>query len=461
MKEILKNSLILFSLLPASSQLAGASCLSVDSLSFVASDVMASTQLPPVHKWSFGECVDWACANTTDIRQNILDNLLAEQDVLISDDAWLPTVGFSTTHNYSNYPFHDNDQKGNIYSSSYGVNASWTAWEGNVRKYRQRNSRLLLQQNQLEGRDLERTIKLSVLQAYINILYAREAVDIAAQTLEVSVSQAKRAERLMDSGRLSRVDFVQMESQKEQDSYNLVLAQNNLKTTILALRNILQLGLGYDFDVRSVSFPDSEVLAVLPSKDEVYASAVGWLPAFKSNEINRQIYANEVKIAKAGYLPTIRVSGGIGTGYTSGGPSWGYQMGRGFGPNLGVSLDVPLFDGNATKRAVAKAKLSELETDIRYKNLTDELTQTLEALYIDSSNAKAAYSAGLSRLEAASLTNELTTRQFELGLVNPLELLTAHNNYLNARLEVLQNKYMAILANKSIDFYNNGEVALP
>jgi outer membrane protein TolC len=57
------------------------------------------------------------------------------------------------------------------------------------------------------------------------------------------------------------------------------------------------------------------------------------------------------------------------------------------------------------------------------------------------------------QLESAELTSELVNRQFELGDVNAVELLTAHNNLLNARLELLQSKYMAILSNKTIQYY--------
>ncbi len=59
------------------------------------------------------------------------------------------------------------------------------------------------------------------------------------------------------------------------------------------------------------------------------------------------------------------------------------------------------------------------------------------------------------------MTAALVDRQFELGLVNPLELMTAHNDLLSARLEQIQNKYMAILANKTIEYYNTREITIP
>lgn len=419
----------------------------------------SAMQMPAT--WTFDDCVNWATANNTDIRRTILNILLAEQDIASAKDAWLPTVGFSTSHNFSNYPSPGEMRDGNSYSSSYGVNAAWTVWEGNVRKYRLESARLLQRQQQLAGDDVVKTLKLGILQAYLNILYAGEAVTIASQTLEVSTSQTERARKLMEAGKTSKVDFAQIESQKAQDAYNLVQAQNNYETAKMNLKKILELGLTYNLDIREVKFPDEDVLKVLPDMQGVYDTAAAWLPGIQSNDISKEVYANDVKIAKAGNLPTISLSGGIGTGYTSGGPSWGSQMGHGFNENIGMCLNIPIFDGNSTKRAVAKAKLSELEYDLKKKNLLDDLSQTIEALYIEARNAQAKYVAGTSQLEATKLTNDLVNRQFELGLVNPLELLTAHNNLLNARLELLQSKYMAILAGKTINYYATREVAVP
>lgn len=135
-------------------------------------------------------------------------------------------------------------------------------------------------------------------------------------------------------------------------------------------------------------------------------------------------------------------------------------MGHNFNENIGVTLSVPIFDGNSTKRAVAKARLAELEYDLSKKELQDNLSQTIESLYIDATNAQAKYESGLAQLKAVELTDSLVNRQYELGYVNPLDLLSAHNSLLNARLELLQSKYMAILASKTIKYYATQEVNL-
>lgn len=312
----------------------------------------------------------------------------------------------------------------------------------------------------LAGEDLVRNLRLSILQSYLNILYARESVAIAKKTLEVSDSQLQRARRLEESGRTSKVEASQIESQNASDRYSLVQAEGNLATAVTALKNVLALGLDYDLNIADITLDGKDVNLPLPSKEETFRNAVAWLPGIKSNDLSKEIYDNDIKIAKAGRMPTISLSGGVGTGYNSGGRNWTYQMGRGFNENASLLLSVPIYDGNATKRAVAKARIASLEYEIDRQELLDDLSQTIDNLYVESENSRSRYESGLKQLEAAEMTAELVDRQFDLGLVNPLELLTAHNDLLNARLAVLQSKFMAILSDKTIMYYATANVSL-
>lgn len=422
--------------------------------------VTAAPETPMPTVWTFDDCVGWATENNTDIRRALLNILSARQDALSAKDAWLPNVGFSTNQSFTNYPSPSDGRKGNAYGSSYNVNASWTAWEGNARRYREESARLLERQQSLAGEDVVKTLKLGILEAYLNIMYSSEAVRIARQTLEVSTAQTERARRLTEAGKSSKVDFAQIESQRAQDAYNLTQAQGNLENAKMTLKRILQLGLDFNLEIDIPSYADDDIMAPLPAPQQVFDLAAEWLPTIRSNELNKEIYANDVKIAKTGMLPSIGLQGGVGTGYSTGGNGWGSQMGHNFNENIGVSVNVPIFDGNSTKRAVAKARLAELQYDLNRQDLLNDLSQTIESLYVDSTNARARYQSGLAQLESMELTDELVNRQFELGYVNPLDLLSAHNNLLNARLELLQSKYMSILASRTINYYATGEVKL-
>lgn len=416
----------------------------------------------PTGAWTYRDCVEWARAHNIEIRQNALSVMEDEEDVKSAKDAWLPTVNFSTSHSFTNYPSPKDGQKSNAYNSSYGVNAAWTIWEGNTRNYRLEVARLSQQQRRFTGESLAVNLELSILDAYINIMYNKEAIEIAKKTLEVSEAQKERSRRLMETGKVSKVDYAQIESQASQDAYNVVQAESSYATAVIQLKKLLELGLSYDLTIADVTFPDALVLASLPSEASVYAAAIDWLPDFKRNALSKEIYEYDIKIAKAGRLPSISLQGGLGTGYMTGSNmGWASQMGHGFNESVGLNFSVPIYDANSTKRAVAKANLAAMEYDLEQENLLNNLSQTIENLYVEARNAQAKYVSGQSQLEATELTAQLVDRQFELGSVNPLDLLTAHNNLLNARLQLLQSKYMAILSNKTIEYYANQTVNIP
>ncbi|MDE6718013.1 MAG: TolC family protein [Muribaculaceae bacterium] len=419
----------------------------------------AECQFPT--EWSYSDCLERAVKYNTDIRQTLLSILESDVDVEQAKDAWLPTVAFSSGQGYTNYPVGVSSGSHNLYNSSYGVNAAWTVWEGNTRKYRLETTRLVKRQQELAGEGIITELKIAILQAYLNILYSREAIVIARQTLETSSTQTERMRKLVDAGRQSRVDLAQLESQTAQYRYNLTQAESSLAANKMNLKKILVLGLETDIEIKGIDFPESEVTAPLPEMKQTYMQALAWLPSFRSNTLSGEIYDYDIKIAEATSTPEITLQGGVGTGYTTGGRDWGYQMGHRLNENLNLSLNIPIYDANKRKRTVAKANLARMEADIDRERLENDLSQTIESLYIDLSNNRSKYESGKAQLTSMEETARLVDRQFELGLVNPLELLTAHNNLLNARLEQLQNKYMAILTAKTIGYYATQQVSLP
>jgi outer membrane protein len=75
--------------------------------------------------------------------------------------------------------------------------------------------------------------------------------------------------------------------------------------------------------------------------------------------------------------------------------------------------------------------------------------------------AQARYISGEEQIKSTKLSDELVNEQFKLGLVNTVELITAHNAYLQARRELLQSKYLAMLDHKLIEYYRTAAVTMP
>ncbi|MDD2960902.1 MAG: TolC family protein [Muribaculaceae bacterium] len=408
--------------------------------------------------WSYQECLNYAIEHNIDLRRELLTSESSKVDLEKAKAQWLPSLNLATTQGFTNYP----KDNGNSYTGTYGLNASWTIYDGNSRNNNIKSSEIQTRINDYSIESVKNNLETQILSYYLKILYSKEAIEISKQALEVSKMQMERAEQLMKSGKLSRVDLSQIESQYHTDNYNLVSSQSNYSTNIMELKQLLMLGHDYNFELDSLSFSELLILGDLPLIGDVYSTAISWLPTFKSSTLQQEMKDYDIKSAKGGYYPSISLNAGVGTSNsTSNSGNFGNQLYKGLNEQISVTFSVPILDKKTNKSAVAKANIEKLNAVLEHESLENELSKTIESIFIEARSSQAKYVSGLEQVKSAQLTNDLTSEQFRLGLVNTLDLLTSHNNLLSAQQELLQSKYMAIISIKMIEFYEHKSITLP
>ncbi len=407
--------------------------------------------------WTYTDCVDYAKSHNISLQKTDLAEQTAAFDLEAAEAQWEPTLDFATSQGFSNYPFGEGTK--NSYSSSYGLNGGWTAWNGGIRENTIKRNRLQTEIAKVATRDALRTLESDLLQVYINILYAREAIGIYEEAVRLSKAQADRSQALMEGGRASKVDYAQLRSQYEQDCYSLVEARGLYDTRRMELKKLLELGLSTDIEVADVEWSAEQVMAELPPMEESYTLALQNDVEIEGLNLEKEGTAIDIDIAKAGNSPTISVNAGVGMGYNTPG-SFFKGMKRSFGESVGLTLSIPILDNKKTKTAVAKARIQQLNAELDIDQRRTDLSQLIESWYIDTRSAQARFTAAQQKVEAALSSCELTDEQFRLGLVNPVELMTAHNGLIEARYSLLQAKYMAMLGQRMIHYYRTTEASL-
>ena len=406
--------------------------------------------------WSYADCVEYARLHNISLQKSRLSEQTGEYTLEESKAQWQPSLDFSTTHGFTNHPWGEGNK--NSYNSTYGLNAGWTLYNGGRRENTIRQSKLNVDINRYNTDDIMRTLETDLLQVYMNILYAKESINIYEEAVKVSKSQAERAFQLMESGKMSRVDYAQLNAQYEQDKYNLVNAQTTYDSRRMELKKLLQLGIDTDITPADVTWTREQVVAPLPSIDESYQLAVATDAKIKGLDLSQDVSELDIAIAKGERLPQISLNAGIGTGYYAPGADFGTGLKQGVNENIGLSLSIPILDNKKASTAIAKAKVARLNAQLDIDQRQTELAQTVENWYIDTRSAQARFVAAESQFESAKLSDELTNERFLLGYVNITELMTAHNSYVEAGHSVLQAKYMAMLGQKMIEFYRTAKV---
>ena len=423
-------------------------------------------------QWTLRNCIDYALEHNITIRRNRINVESTQEDVKTAKADFLPSLSGNISQRIVNRP---NSASGTIisgdnittsesktsYNGSYGIDANWTVYNGSKRvntlKQQQLNSRVA----ELTVDESENSIEENITQLYVQILYSAEAVKVNESTLEVSRKEFERGQELFNAGSIASSDLAQLEAQVSNDNYQLVTSQTTLQNYKLQLKQLLELDGDFEMDLFLPPLDDSSVLIPLPTKDDVYQTALNLRPEIESSKLNIEASDMNIKISRAGYIPSLSLSAGIGTTNANGNDfSFSEQVKQNWNNSIGLTLSIPIFDKRQTKSAVNKAKLQRQTSELDLMDNQKTLYKTIESLWLSANSAQQQYVAATQKLKSTQASYALVSEHFNLGMKNTVELLTEKNNLLSAQQETLQAKYTAILNASLLRFYQGEEIDL-
>ena len=410
--------------------------------------------------WSLQDCLNYALEQNIQVKKSKVSLLAGEEDLELSKAQLFPSLSASVSQSAVNYPS-DGAMTNNSYSGSYSISASLRLFDGGRRTTSIKQSEIRQDMNDLSVEQSENDIRTSLVQAYMQTLYAMESVRINENTVEVSLSQYERASELLRVGSISRVDLAQIESQHSSDKYRLVVSQASLDNYKLQLKQLLELDIMEEIAILVPDLTVDMIMSPLSDKQSIYQTALNVRPEVKISQLNMDIAELDIKKAKAGYLPSLSLNADVSTGNASGsGISFGTQMWDRMNESIRLSLSIPIYSNRENKTAVNKARLSSVTSELDLLNTQKQLLRTVEGLYLDATSAQNQYLAAVEQVKYSEETYNLIEEQFFLGMKNTLELLTAKNNLLNAQQEMLQSKYMAVMNIQLLNIYQNKQVSM-
>ena len=403
--------------------------------------------------WTLQECLDYAYQNNIQVRQSRNNQLSGIEDTKQAKAALFPSLVASTTQSYTNYPSSEVADN-NSYTGTYGITAGMTIFEGGKLRTEVKRQKV---QNQMDALSVEESvndIRIAIVQAYMQCLYAADAVRINRSTAEASKAQRDRAEEMLRAGSISRVDFAQLQSQYSSDEYQVVVAGSTLDNYKLQLKQLLELDIMEEMNPAVPEVKEENVLKALPPKNEVYETALKVMPQIRRGELGIEAAKLEEKSARAGFFPSISLSASVGTGHMSNNDfESGSQIWNRFNENVGLTLNIPIFSNRKNRTAVNKAKIALNDSYLEWTSLQKELLRNVESAYLDAVSAQAQYLSAREKEKYARESYELTNEQFRVGVKNTVELITAQNEYSAAQQQVLQAKYLTLLSIELLNIY--------
>lgn len=406
--------------------------------------------------WTLQDCLNYAVENNITVKKSELDKTSAEINLEQQKNNKLPnvtgTASLGLTNGSSIDPITSDFLNQTLFSNSYGVSSSVVVYQGNKLNLQIEKNKILVSQSELYQKQAENSIVLSVLESYLQALYYYEGIQIAKNSVNSSAQELKFTQIKYKNGAIAKLDLADVETQHAQNQYNVVSAENLYSQQVLKLKQLLELDPTVDFQIEKVTLSDA--LESIPDKQLVYEAAVSELPDLQIYDVQNDILNKNLEIAKAGYKPSVSVSAGLNTGYSTS-MDYGYfkQMKSNFNKSLGVSLNVPIY---SRKQNITDEKLAQIDIE---QNKLDKISaqktlySNIETAWQNAVANQAQQKAAKVARDNAKLAYDLAAKKYEFGALTTTELAVSRNNYLNNEQTYLQSKFMAVLYSNLLNFY--------
>lgn len=442
--------------------------------------------------WTLEECINYAMTNNLVVIQGKLNKNAAENSLLANKmDLYTPEINFTVSENmnFSNSldPLTFEFINANTNSTVFNISGNYTIFNGFQRVNAIKAAKAEVDAADFEIEELRNRTKLSVLNAFLQVLLAKEIIDISKNNKNETESQLQRTKELINAGVLAKGDVYDIEAQFANDEYNLTNANNNVNLALNNLKLILQIDPEDEFDIVVPStFSGEFENPNIPNYGTLKATASQVLPNLRGVELKQKSAEYQLKQAKGSLFPSITFNANVGTNYFSaarqflgnefqttligltqsgefvegilpspiyGDLSFGQQINRNLNERISFNLFVPIFGKWQRMVAIDNARLNILNNQYNWETKNNELKQSVYEALLNVNNAIDKFSAAEKSEKAARMAYNNSNEKLKAGLISTFDFSTIRNRLSTSEANLYQAKYEYIFSKLVLDFY--------
>ncbi|WP_298894147.1 TolC family protein [uncultured Psychroserpens sp.] len=449
-------------------------------------------------KWTLIECVQYALENNISVKQSELDLESADIEMLTAKGNFLPSLnagaGVSENTGLSFNPVTNNAQTTTFLSASGSVNVGYTIFDGlrNIRTLQRAEISKLASQYRLDK--MKDDISLFVANGYLQVILNKANLEVLKSQNEVTNEQIQRTEQLVEAGSLPRGDLLEIQATDASEKQSIINAENSVQISLISLAQLLLIKDYENFDIEDEGYDIID--AGISNKDvsEILAQAKETRSEIKIAEQNVALAEKDLQIARGANLPTLSAFFGYNTRYANttsftqqvdpDNPTITQSIGvveatgqtvvgtfpntflqevsadpfvdqlyQNDGIGYGLNLNIPIFNGFATKASVKRNKINLERSKFQLEQAELDLESTVYQAYVDAKGALKSYEAAQLALESQQLAYDYAKERYDVGLTNAFDFSQSKLRYDNARIELNRSKYDYIFKLKVLELY--------
>ncbi len=430
-------------------------------------------------KWSLVDCINYALENNIQIKRQEVTAQISTNNYNQSKINLLPNVGAQYNHTFgfgrtlvsATNQFLDQ----NNYYGTLGIGAELVVFSGFKNVNNILRQKFALATNELQVDKAKDDIVLNIASAYLQILFSKELLQVAKSQLEVTQQQVEKTKKLVEVGNKAMGDLMQIQAQASTEKSNVTTANNNLKFSYLILGQFLDMDSVTNFDIVVPENLEISQTGVVQSVDNVFNLAEGIRPDVKIAENMAKMSEKDLAIARGSRYPTLSFNGQISSYYSQSliadipanppnpavpGISIYNQIKGLVSKQIGLTLNIPIFNRYSVETTIANSKLNVLDAEFRVRQAKLDLYKAIQQAHQDAVGAFDKFQSSIESVKSNQEAFNYAEQKFNVGMVSSIDYNIAKNNLTKAKSDLVQAKYEFIFKSRILDFYMGNDIKL-
>ena len=316
-----------------------------------------------------------------------------------------------------------------VHNVSGALNGSYTLFDFGRLQTNIQKAKLELQTSKHVAEQLKHSLFFQISQLYYQIIYAKKAIEIQNQVLQLLTENKIIIETQLKNGNAIQLDLLTIQSKIDNELNRKI----DLETNVQKLLNLLNYATG----VSTISEGQLSIALKIYTLEDAMQMALLHNPSIAIAKDKVSVSKTDVAITKLNERPYVGLKASVGSrnGYL---PQ--IQDPR-FNYNAGVGFSVPLFNGGKTKQQI---KIQERSLALNETNVVSQIhdfEKDIQAALIDIKSNESRIKNAATQIEQAALAQKLSVSKLKNGTATPIEITSTNADYQRALLNQLQYQY--------------------
>jgi outer membrane protein len=415
----------------------------------------------PARTITFDDAIDIALERSTAILQAknaaALDATAVRQQRL----AFLPDLRFSanTAQAYGRSAGQTGSSTldGTARSLNAGLSASVTLFDGFQTQSSLHQAQLTQEAGTQDLARAKQTAAFTVASDFLSLITQQEQLRVQQENLTAQQALEQQIQKMVTAGTRPIADLYQQQAQVASAQAAIVDAQRAAEVAKLDLVQLLQLDPGDTYDFEPPPVPAaSDSLGAAPAYDldSLLTRAVAERADLNAAAARVSAADQEVKVAEGGKWPTISLTTGYSTSFSStADPAFLQQLEQQRGGSIGIGISIPLFDRGSTDAATQRAKIEADNARLSLASARQQAAVDVRRAYLDYQAAQQQLAAAEAQQRAATLATTTSEQRYNAGAGTLVELSQARATQVQAASALVNARYNLVFQRALMSYY--------